>query len=165
VLLTDHTDEALWTDTAILAEYKRQHLLEGATGFHWLKGPAAVAPLLLKTPARIRALGLVFLLALMVRNHLQFSLRRVREAQTDTILHPFTNKPIQNPTTEVALAHFGGLSTILQTSETSEVRRIPPVLWPMARKILELLGYDEDVYARPPDGRSRRRRNQEEVAT
>lgn len=163
MLLTDHTDEARWTDAAILAEYKRQHLVEGATGFHWLKGPAAVAPLLLKTPARIRALGLVFLLSLMVRNHLQFSLRRALEAQNETILHPFTNKPIQNPTTEVALAHFGGLSTILQTLETGEVRRVPPVLRPMARKILALLGYTEEIYATPPDGQSRRRGNRGEV--
>jgi hypothetical protein len=34
----------------------------------WLKGPAAVAPVFLETPTRRRALGLVLVLALMVRN-------------------------------------------------------------------------------------------------
>lgn len=165
VLLTDHTDdEEGWDDGSVLAAYKRQHLVEGATGFHWLKGPAAVAPVFLKTPARIRALGLVFLLALMVRNHLQFTLRRKLVETGDTLLHPFTKKGVQNPTTEIALVHFGGVTTLRQTLPSGEVRRLPTTLRPPARKILDLLGFSPEIFTVPPDGRSRRRGNPKEAS-
>jgi len=100
----------------------------------------------------------------MNRNHLQFTLRRTLKANNDTILHPFTNKPIQNPTTEVALAHFGGLTTIHETLPNGEVNCRPVSLRPMARKILGLLGFSPEIFTVPPDGRSRRRGNHVEVS-
>jgi transposase len=54
----------------VLDEYRHQSMVEGHTGFRWLKRPAAVAPVFLETPTRIRALGFVFMIALMVRAHL-----------------------------------------------------------------------------------------------
>ncbi len=143
----------------MLAAYKRQHLVEGATGFHWLKGPAAVAPVFLKTPARIRALGLVFLLALMVRNHIQFTLRRRLVETHDTLLHPFTKKGVQNPTTEIALVHFGGVTTLRQALPSGEVRRLPTTLRPPARKVLAFLGFSPEIFTVPPDVRLRQHGN------
>ena len=74
VLVTDWSEEE-WKDQRVLAEYRHQHSIEGHTGFRWLKGPAAVAPVFLKTPSRIRAMGLIMVLALMVRNYIQHTLR------------------------------------------------------------------------------------------
>lgn len=160
VLLTDHAEEEEdWDDAAMLHAYKRQHLVEGATGFHWLKGPAAVAPVFLKTTSRIRALGLIFLLALMVRNHLQFTLRRRLVETHDTLLHPFTKKGVQNPTTEIALVHFGGVTTLRHTLPSGEVQRLPVTLRPPARKILALLGFSPEIFTIPPDVRLRLRGN------
>lgn len=64
VLITDHI--AGWDDVRILTEYRHQTVVEGHTGFRWLKNEARVAPVFLHTPRRIAALGLVFVLALMV---------------------------------------------------------------------------------------------------
>jgi transposase len=69
VLVTDW-DADEWSDARVLEEYRHQSMVEGHTGFRWLKGPAAVAPVFLETPTRIRALGFVFMIALMVRAHL-----------------------------------------------------------------------------------------------
>ena len=74
VLITDWDAEE-WTDVRVLEEYRHQSVIEGHTGFRWLKGPGAVAPVFLDTPTRIRALGLILILALMVRNHIQFALQ------------------------------------------------------------------------------------------
>jgi len=159
VLLTDHMDREAWPDVEVLATYKRQHIVEGTTGFHWLKGPAAVAPVFLKTPARISALGLVLLLALMVRNHIQFSLRSALKDNDDTLQQPFTKKQIQNPTTEVALVHFGGMCTYQLRDVDGSTRRSFSELRPEAAKILRLLGFDADIFVIPPNGRARRREN------
>ena len=160
-LITDHPESGAWSDKELLAAYKRQHIVEGATGFHWLKGPAAVAPTFLKTPTRIAALGFVFLLALMVRNHIQFTLRRQLKDCGDTILHPFTKQQVQNPTTEIALVHFGGITTLQLPREDGSMQRVPQRLRPEAEKILWLLGFDREIFMKPPDGRSRRRENRE----
>src|SRR5699024_2668400 len=48
VLATDHLDRATWSDERILQEYRHQHMIEGHTGFRWLKGVAEVAPILLE---------------------------------------------------------------------------------------------------------------------
>ena len=79
VLVTDRMD---WDDKRIHAEYRHQSTIEGHSGFRWLKNEAVVAPIFLHTPHRIAALGLVFVLALMVRNYLQFEIRR-RLAEED----------------------------------------------------------------------------------
>ena len=65
VLITDWSTEE-WDDERVLSEYRYQSLIEGRTGFRWLKGPAAVAPVFQDTPSRLRALGFVFMVALMV---------------------------------------------------------------------------------------------------
>ena len=99
VLVTDHVEDDGWDDKRILAEYRHQHIVEGHSGFRWLKGPAAVAPMFLKTPERIAALGLVFVLALMVRNWLQWEVRQ-RLAEQGEKLPNMNKRPTDKPTTE-----------------------------------------------------------------
>ena len=91
VLVTDWS-EADWADQRVLSEYRHPHSIEGPTGFRWLKGPAAVAPVFLKTPCRLRAMGLVLILALMVRNYIQGTLRTELAERDETLPHPFTRK-------------------------------------------------------------------------
>lgn len=64
VLITDWLREQ-WDDRRVLAGYRHQYIIEGHTGIRWLKGPAAVVPVFLNKPERIRALGLILVLALM----------------------------------------------------------------------------------------------------
>ncbi len=52
----------------------------------------------LKTPTRMRALGLVMVLALMVRNVWQYRLRGAARAAEAKIVQPFTKRPVGNLT-------------------------------------------------------------------
>ena len=148
LLATDHLDEQAWPDTRILAEYRHQHIIEGNTGFRWLKGPAAVAPMFLKTPHRIAALGLVFILALMVRNSIQWTLRsQLRE--TDHTLPNMNDQPTQQPTTESAFRLFAHVAVVLVVDGDIVVRRIIHGVTNHVREVLALLNMPVEVLTRP----------------
>lgn len=147
VLVTDWmTDE--WDDERVLREYRHQHMIEGHTGFRWLKGPAAVAPVFLKTPERIRAMGLVLILALMVRNYIQATLRTELAARGQTVPHPFTKKQQTSLTPEMAFEHFAGVMGQVVSLGT-EKRRMPVQLREPALQILALFGLDPGIFVPP----------------
>jgi len=148
LLATDHLDAEAWPDTRILEEYRHQHIIEGHTGFRWLKGPAAVAPMFLKTPHRIAALGLVFILALVVRNYIQWSLRsRLREK--DQTLPNMNDQPTQQPTTEAAFRLFAHVAVVLVVDGDRVVRRIIDGVTTHVRHVLALLDMTVEVLTRP----------------
>ena len=149
VLVSDW-DQEEWDDARVLAEYRHQSLIEGHTGFRWMKGPAAVAPVMLNTPHRIRALGLVFVLALMVRNFFQFTLRARMKQRGRGIKHPFRKKEDDNLTTEMALVWFDGINVVFVKLPGIDWTRTTPTLCDEARDILQLIGIKEEIYARPP---------------
>ncbi len=152
VLLTDWL-EASWSDKRVLSEYRHQSVIEGSSGFRWLKGPGLVSPIFLKKPGRIRALGFLLVLALMVRNAVQFRLRGELEARDQLLEHPFTKQSIPNPTTEMALEHFSDIQSVLLWGENGEVHRVPPCLSEPAKQILSLLGFSESIFVSPPKWR------------
>lgn len=146
VLVTDHDD---WNDAHILAEYRQQSMIEGHCGFRWLKNVALVAPVFLKTPHRIAALGLVFVLALMVRNYLQFELRRQLEAQDETVRGRKRRVRTKKPTTETALINFMGLSSVLIYAGEQYLQRKVEPFQDDALTVLELLGIPPEVFRLP----------------
>jgi transposase len=148
VLLTDWHEED-WNDVRVLSEYRNQHQVEGHTGFRWLKGPAAVAPVFLKTPQRIRAMGLVLVLALFVRNYIQATLRSELAARGETLAHPFTKKKETHLTPEMAFEHFAGLLAQVVT-HGGDSKRLPVRLSSSAAQILALFSLDTDIFVPPP---------------
>lgn len=149
VLVTDHLDREAWPDERILAEYRHQHVIEGHTGFRWLKNVATVAPVFLHTPERIAALGVVFVLALMVRNYTQFELRR-RLAETGATVPDRLGKPTQKPTTETAMIPFATMTAVHVTFEGRSLGRKLTPLPEAACTVLRMLGVDEAVFSTPP---------------
>ena len=148
VLATDHVLDEGWDDERILTEYRHQHMVEGHCGFRWLKGPAAVAPMFLKTPARIAALGLVFILALMVRNYMQWEIRR-RLAETDQTLPNMNKQPTARPTTENIFHYFGGVTVALVYRNGRVAERHVSGLNEAACKALEILGVSPTIFTTP----------------
>lgn len=148
-LITSHVATEGWDDVRILAEYRHQGIVEGNTGFRWLKGPAAVAPMFLKTPTRMRALGLVMVLALMVRNYWQFRMRKAARDADETILHPFTKRPVTNLTAEMAMDHFASMQAVLLRRADDWVR-VPRPFPPVAAQILRYLRVPEAAFWTPP---------------
>ncbi len=148
-LVTSHLDTPGWDDVRILSEYRHQGTVEGNTGFRWLKGPAAVAPMFLKTPTRMRALGLVMVLALMVRNYWQFRMRTAAKAANETIRHPFTKQPVTNLTAEMAMDHFAGMQAV-RLRDADVWTRIARPFPSAAAQILRYLRVPEAVFWTPP---------------
>jgi len=151
VLVTDWMADE-WDDARVLGEYRHQHMIEGHTGFRWLKGPAAVAPVFLKTPERIRAMGLVLILALMVRNYIQATLRTELEARGETLPHPFTKKEETSLTPEMAFEHFAGVMGQVVSLGPAR-RRMPVQLRAPALRILALFRMDSRIFDPPRGGR------------
>ena len=149
VLLTDWP-VSLWSDQRVLSEYRHQSVIEGSCGFRWLKGPAQVSPIFLHKPHRIRALGLLLVLALMVRNTLQFRLRQTLAERGETLPHPFTKQPEARLTAEMALEHFRGLQSVRLYRDDQACYFIPPRLSETACRIVDLLGFSVDIFSSPP---------------
>ena len=103
----------------------------------------------LKTPTRMRALGLVMILALMVRNYWQFTMRTSARAAGEKILHPFTRRPVTNLTAEMAMDHFGGLHVVRLTHNGVRTR-IQLELPDTAHQILRHLAVPPSVFWTPP---------------
>lgn len=146
MLVTDRED---WDDARILSEYRHQSMIEGSCGFRWLKNVARVAPVFLKTPHRIAALGLVFVLALMVRNYLQFELRRELEGCDQTVRGRKPRVRTKKPTAETALLNFMGMSSVLFFVGEAFVQRRVERLRPDALTVLELLGVPPEIFTLP----------------
>ncbi|MBT7304068.1 MAG: IS1634 family transposase [Victivallales bacterium] len=146
VLITDHLDTKRWPDTRVLTEYRHQHLIEGHTGFRWLKGPAMVAPLMLNTPARIAALGMVFVLALMVRNYIQ-AVARANLAKLPGLTFPNMDyKPTRSPTTENVFWLFRNVSSVAISKGGVELDRRISGLDEHCRLAMKLLDLAERAF-------------------
>lgn len=103
----------------------------------------------LKTPTRMRALGLVMVLALMVRNLWQYRMRSAARAAEEKIVHPFTKRPVTNLTAEMAMEHFGGMQAVMTRQDGPWVR----VRQKISATGLQILGYlrvAQDVFWTPP---------------
>ena len=95
ILVTSQNVEC--SDAEVLEAYKNQSGVEQA--FRWAKGPARVAPIFLHTASRIAALGLVYIIALMVHALVQRQVRAVLASKDETI--PGNRGRTQKPTAEV----------------------------------------------------------------
>ena len=94
---------------AVLQAYKEQHGIEQNDGF--LKDPLIVNSLFLKKPERIEALGLVFLLALLVWRLVERTLR-VHVETTGNPLTGWDKKTTQKPTAFMMMTKFAAVMVI-----------------------------------------------------
>ena len=145
----DHLDRDTHTDAHILAEYHHQYIVEGHTGFRWLKGPTQVAPVFLKRPERIAWLGLVFILALMVRNYLQFTIRRQLAAKKATLTYYDRKRETVTPTAEVVWALFSDLVLLVLTVPGAPVVHRLQGIDDVKKRVLEMLGVDIQALTTP----------------
>jgi transposase len=90
----------------ILTVYKEQHGTEQNYGF--LKDPVIVNSLFLKKPARIEALGLILLLALLIWRLMERAMRRHVDT-TSTPLPGWDKKTTERPTAFMMVTKFAGV--------------------------------------------------------
>lgn len=126
------------TDAEALEAYKNQIGVEQA--FRWIKGPARVAPIFLHTPSRVAALGLVYIIALMVNALVRRQVRAVLDQKGETI--PGNRGRTKKPTAEVVYRLMEGtLALPIVLSDGSVGRWISGITTEKAA-LLRLLGND-----------------------
>lgn len=103
VLVTSRVIDARYPATKVFGDYQGQDVVEA--GFRWLKGPGQVAPILLRTPARIEALSFLFTVTLLLYRLLQREIRRALAQTTETVPGP-NRVPTQRPTTQALMRRF-----------------------------------------------------------
>jgi len=129
----------------VLGIYREQTEVEA--GFRWLKAPLQMTPVLLHTPTRIAALGLLFSMALGLYRTLQMRVRRAL-AQSGHFVVGHHNKPTQQPSLEFIMTKFQHLTHVLVRVESEQVGQTRN-LREEHRELLRLLGLPDDLYDAP----------------
>lgn len=145
VLVSSRVGDPTWPDGRVLETYRSQQTIEGHAGFRWLKGAAAVAPVFLKEEHRIAALGLVFLLALMVRNWVEGTIRGELATRGEK-LPDMNDRPIARPSAEAIFRLFDLVQGIQVHQGERLVGRKVFRLSCAAERVLELLGFSRAIY-------------------
>lgn len=148
VLVCSRAGDPEWGAKRVLQSYRAQQSIEGHTGFRWLKDAAEVAPVFLKLPHRIAALGMVFLLALMVRNWIEGTLR-AKLAESGQSLPDMNDRPTARPSAEAAMRLFALVQGVHVHMDGRLVARQVHRLSADAEKVIVLLGFEPSIYWTP----------------
>jgi transposase len=145
VLLTNVAKEGEGATDAkeILSLYKEQHGVE--QNFAFLKDPAVVNAIFLKTEERIEALGLILLISLLIWRLIERSLRKHVE-ETGCPLNGWDNKPTTSPTALMVTSKFKNTTVIRIGSQ----RRLNRPLNPVQLQWLEALGLKPAIFTQQP---------------
>ena len=108
----------------ILTVYKEQHGTEQNYGF--LQEPVMVNSLFLKKPERIEALGLVFLLALLIWRWMERAMRRHVDT-TSTPLSGWAKKATERPTAFMLVTKFTGVLVLKRGHDRQLARPLSAV--------------------------------------
>jgi transposase len=122
----------------ILRSYKNQDKVE--QGFKFLKQPLNLGPVYTKKPERVKALGYVFLMVLLLAKYLEYRVR-VSLAQSGETLKVGGQK-VERPTAKTILEYLTLMSVLLMAGQLMLPDNIPKDVL----KIIRWAGFDEQVY-------------------
>ena len=131
-----------YSDLDLLLAYKEQYGIEGCMA--WLKGVANIAPIFLEKPERIAALGLIYILALMVNALIQREIRR--RLAKENIQIPGNRGWTDIPTSTVLYRLFEGLKVIHYNSPDGPIKLLVGLTTEQSR-VLTIL--ENDLLDRP----------------
>jgi len=143
ILITDLLDSTERPDVEILQTYKGQEAAE--TRFRLLKSPHMIDGFFLKKPSRIEALGIVFVMALLIYGILE---HRVREnmKQEEKPLILAGKRKVNQPTAQALLKELQEIKIIFIHQDGQTMRFIPDNVGQQSKRILQLAGYDLSMY-------------------
>jgi transposase len=144
ILVTSRKVGSDYPASRMLEEYREQFVPE--QGFRWLKGPNQIAPVLLKTPTRIAALGLIFAIALMLHRLMQHVIRRNLHERKQ-YFEGHHRKPTQKPTLALVMARFSGLHLVHLLVGNAQQTLVSGATG-LQRELLSLLDLPPDLYDR-----------------
>jgi len=127
------------TDAEMLQAYQAQHT-PVASGFRWLKHPAAISPGWLEKPARIAALARLTVVGFLVDSLLQRQVRLSLHTHDQQV--PGNNGMTAPPTAAVGLALFAQVALVQCWIDDHEVAQVYG-LQPHHLLICDALGLDQ----------------------
>ena len=143
VLITDLVNTTERPDVDILRTYKGQEAAE--TRFRLLKSPQMIDGFFLKKPSRIEALGIVFVMALLIYGILEQRIRENMKKEIEPLVLAGRRK-VTKPTAQVLLKELKNIKIIYIQQNGSTMRFIPDNVGETSKRILQLAGYDLSIY-------------------
>ncbi|HUC93639.1 MAG TPA: IS1634 family transposase [Paenibacillus sp.] len=143
VLMTSHAESETWNSPRVLQAYKGQAAAE--TRFRLLKDTVILDAIYLKQPKRVEALGIVFVMALLLYGLLEWRVRENLKQEIEPIVLPGKRKSFQ-PTAEMLLAMLKTIQVIFVTTEGHTVRGLSAHVDEQVKRIVRLAGYDISIY-------------------
>lgn len=138
--LSDGTDSI--DARELLTIYKDQHMVERNFGF--LKDPVFVNALLLKSPRRIEALGLVLVLALMIWRLMERTMR-LNLQTTDSTITGWEKRQTSRPTALMVTTKFVGVFVLASSLK----KRLSQPLNKLQLRYLHILEVPPDTFLNP----------------
>jgi transposase len=122
----------------ILRSYKNQDKVE--QGFKFLKQPLNLGPVYTKKTERVKALGYIFLMVLLLAKYLEY---RVRTSMSNSgeILKVGGQK-VQRPTAKTILEYLSEMSVLLIAGQLM----LPSIIPEDVLKMIRWSGFEEEVY-------------------
>jgi transposase len=144
VLITNLKNPRENTAETILRHYKEQNTVE--MRFRFLKNPAILGQVFLKKPSRVKALGYIFLITMLIYALME---RRVRQnlAAEGKVLQLSYRSKVKQPTGMLILQEMTNFTIIHITHKLGKKERyLPTKTSKQQLEIIRLTGFDESIY-------------------
>jgi transposase len=148
VLATSHSESEAWNSPHVLKTYKGQAAAE--TRFRLLKDPVMLDAIYLKQPKRVDALGVVFVMALLIYGLLEWRVRENLKQESEPLLLPGKRKSFE-PTGEMLLALLKTIQVIHVTLGGNRIRGLSAHVDDQVKRIIRLAGHDISIYTDTTD--------------
>ena len=147
ILMTNILAEQELSALDILKEYKEQTSVE--VRFRFLKDPTFIDGIYVKNPARVMALGYIFLMALLIFSLLERRVRKNLKKENGILIIP-GNKKSDSSTGAIILAMLSSIHVARMIFDSMIVRKLPKnLINNEIRHLLVLAGFDETIYVEP----------------
>ena len=153
VLMTDHAESDEWNSARVLQTYKGQAAAE--TRFRLLKDPVILDAMYVKQPRRVEALGVVFVMALLIYGLLEWRVREKMKQESEPLILPGKRKSF-TPTGEMLLALLKTIQVIHVSTGGTTVRGLSAHVDDQVKRILRLAGHDISIYTDTAAGSSKK---------
>lgn len=145
VLITTLHDKDKYPSKYILERYKGQGNVERI--FKFLKNPAWIGAFCLKKPERLVALGYVLLMAAIVYTLWERRVRKALEPEGVEPIEGLNRVKTKKPTAFALQTVMSRILILSQRIDKTLFIWLPKPLKPNQKRILELSGFNEDIYS------------------
>lgn len=140
ILITNETER--YEDRELLKIYKGQSAAE--TRFRFLKNPQMLHGIYLKYPHRVEALGIVFVMALLLYGILEYRVRQRLGQEKEPLILPGGRKSFR-PTGQALLEKLTDVQVLIVEAQATQ-RFLLDNADETTKRIVQLAGYDMTIY-------------------